>query len=78
MRRRVQGSSEGARRAFKSEARVGVGRGLTVHGGGHCHTPACLLFTLLPCSKPSNTHWMAVFGVFCLESDLGQCMKYLP
>jgi hypothetical protein len=25
-----------------------------------------------------STHWIDVFGVFCFDSDLGQCRRYVP
>jgi hypothetical protein len=75
--REARGGGGGARRAFKSEARAGVGRGLAVHGGGHCHTPGCLLVTL-SLQQPLNTHWMSVFGIFCLDSDPNHCRRYVP
>jgi hypothetical protein len=39
--------------------------------GGCCRAPVCT-------ETERSTHWMDVFGIFCLESDLGCCTKYLP
>jgi hypothetical protein len=28
--------------------------------------------------KATNTHWAAVFVIFCLESDVDHCRRYVP
>jgi hypothetical protein len=43
--------------------------------GGHGRHAAELSFLR---DTKNNTHWMAVFVVFCLESNLDRCRKYLP
>jgi hypothetical protein len=39
--------------------------------GGMLQSPICI-------ETERSMHWTDVFGIFCLDSDLGQCTKYLP
>jgi hypothetical protein len=43
--------------------------------GGHGRHAAELSFLR---DTENNTHWTTVFVVFCLESNLDHCRKYLP
>jgi hypothetical protein len=38
----------------------------------------CLPELVFLMDEATNTQWAAIFGVFCLDSDLSQCKRYVP
>jgi hypothetical protein len=55
-------------------------------GGGNGRCELCTLVGVGGCmpdlvflmNEATNTQWAAVFGIFCLDLDLGQCRRYVP
>jgi hypothetical protein len=59
-------------------------KGQTEGGNGRCDlctlvgVGGCLPELVFLMDEVMNIQWAAVFGVFCLDSDLGQCRRYVP